>query len=93
MRTAEGMRTKKEIQDFEENLFDQLWYERSVNSEEYFGPQSEESRQIALDAQARLREKRADFKLPDNAYELGVLEGKLSALRWVLGDDWDNLDT
>ena len=26
-------------------------------------------------------------------FELGMLNGKLSALRWVLGDDWDMLDT
>jgi hypothetical protein len=29
----------------------------------------------------------------DSGYELGFWEGKLSALRWVLGDDWDFLDT
>jgi hypothetical protein len=23
----------------------------------------------------------------------GMINGKLSALRWVLGDDWDMLDT
>jgi hypothetical protein len=28
-----------------------------------------------------------------NDFDWGMLNGKLSALRWVLGDDWDNLDT
>lgn len=26
-------------------------------------------------------------------FEWGMINGKLSALRWVIGDDWDNLDT
>jgi hypothetical protein len=26
-------------------------------------------------------------------FEWGMLNGKLSALRWVIGNDWDNLDT
>jgi hypothetical protein len=30
---------------------------------------------------------------PWSDFDWGMINGKLSALRWVLGDDWDMLDT
>ena len=29
----------------------------------------------------------------DDGYDRGIIDGKLSALRWVLGEEWDFLDT
>ena len=31
--------------------------------------------------------------LPESDFDFGMINGKLSALRWVLGDEWDMLDT
>jgi hypothetical protein len=48
----------------------------------------------ALKAAAKV-EKRFGLKNlgPWDDFEWGMLNGKLSALRWVLGDEWDMLDT
>lgn len=48
----------------------------------------------ALKAAARVEEEYGVKNLgPWSDFEWGMLSGKLSALRWMLGDDWDMLDT
>lgn len=48
----------------------------------------------ALKAAAKVEKKYGVGNLgPWTDFEWGMINGKLSALRWVLGDDWDNLDT
>lgn len=50
--------------------------------------------EMALKAAARVEKKRGLDKLgPWNDFEWGMINGKLSALRWIMGDDWDMLDT
>ena len=50
--------------------------------------------QAARKAAARVEKKRGLENLgPWTDFEWGMINGKLSALRWVLGDEWDFLDT
>ena len=43
--------------------------------------------------EAKYGGKKAMLKLVKTDFHWGLLNGKLSALRWVLGDEMDNLDT
>ena len=49
---------------------------------------------MALKAAARVERRYGKKNLgPWDDFEWGMINGKLSALRWVLGDEWDMLDT
>jgi hypothetical protein len=48
----------------------------------------------ALKAAAKVEKKYGVENLgPWDDFDWGMINGKLSALRWVLGDEWDMLDT
>lgn len=47
----------------------------------------------ALAAAGKVEARRPNDLGPWTDFEWGMINGKLSALRWVLGDDWDMLDT
>ncbi len=47
----------------------------------------------ALAAAEKVEDKYGDDLGPWTDFEWGMINGKLSALRWVLGDEWDMLDT
>ncbi|WP_439478366.1 PIN domain-containing protein [Brevundimonas sp.] len=59
-------------------------------------PQDLMSRQTwegALAAAKKVEARRPNDLGPWTDFEWGMINGKLSALRWMLGDDWDMLDT
>jgi hypothetical protein len=50
--------------------------------------------ELALKAARRVEQKYGKKNLgPWDDFDWGMVNGKLSALRWVLGDEWDMLDT
>jgi hypothetical protein len=51
------------------------------------------ARAAARRVEAKYGGKAAMRKYYKDDFEWGMMNGKLSALRWVLGDDWDMLDT
>jgi hypothetical protein len=90
----EEPRNWDEIRTAEEELFDRIWYQRSVNHEYDGGIDVETHRRIAGPGRSRVEAKYGVENLgPYTDFEWGMLNGKLSALRWVTGSEWDFLDT
>ncbi len=91
-------RTQDEVLSAIERFVDQIWYNRHqmlkdrvaskeqiVNAEIWKG---------ALQSAKRIEKKYGKENLwHDSDFEWGMVNGKVSALRWLLGDEWDTLDT
>jgi hypothetical protein len=96
---AEDPRRLDEILAAEQEMFDRVWYDRSMFHEQKALDDGDDAevkreRQIAGSARARVEETYGVENLsPYDKFEWGMINGKLSALRWVLGSEWDFLDT
>lgn len=86
----------------EEEFFDRIWYDRKLVLQENIKEGIErkstpEIKKVMRAAMLRVEKKYGGKKAIRDYYksdfEWGMMNGKLSALRWVLGDDWDMLDT
>ena len=102
------MRNKQKLIEIERELELKVWYDRhqllkarvenrdELLVEKYAGPGtiSREIWEGALESAKRVEE---EFGLenigPYEDFEWGMLNGKLSAVRWMLGEEWDTLDT
>lgn len=92
------IRTIEAILKAEEEFFDKVWYDRhqlltqlvragkkKVHPDIWKG---------AINAAKKVEMKRGKKNLgPHTDFDWGMINGKLSALRWVLGEEWDTLDT
>lgn len=90
----EEPRRLDEIQAAEQEFFDRISSQRAIyhvyrNSD---GPSTQEQETQLDERQARLEQLYGDAG-PYSDFEWGMVNGKLSALRWVLGSEWDFLDT
>lgn len=89
-----------EISAAEQELFDRVWYHRSLQREyrllnEGRVEEAERNFRIARAGRGRVEAKYTEPGQlgPYTDFDLGMLNGKWSALRWVLGAEWDFLDT
>lgn len=94
----EMTRSIEEIAAAEDETCDRIWYDRHqvLVAEAAERQMCPECAGLAGGEHAARRleeEYGADDLGPYDDFEWGMLNGKLSALRWVLGDEWDMLDT
>jgi len=95
----EEPRTFAEILEAEREFFDKVWYVRKLimfekieDGEEE--PLTDEMHEHVRSAMRAIEEHYgAENVGPWDDWEWGFVHGKLSALRWVLGSEWDFLDT
>lgn len=82
------LRPESDVLAAEDEFFHRLWYYRTLASA------SRTAGDLAV-AEDKLREVEAKYTdlVTEDPFALGMVHGKLSALRWVLGNDWDMLDT
>jgi len=98
MEYCEEPRSIEEIVEVTEEFLDKIWFDRHLslryrieNGMETVNPDIWKG---ALQSAQQVIEKYGEENLgPYSDFEWGMLNGKLSALRWVLGDEWDMLDT
>lgn len=96
----EEPRRLDEIQNAEQEFFDHIWYQRSLAHEWTFEDSRDQVgladlRRVAGPGRRRVEEAYGGPQNlgPYDDFEWGKLNGKLSAVRWVLGSEWDFLAT
>jgi len=92
------VRSEEEVYLALERLVDQIWYNRHQGLKERVAKKettvAPDIWKGALAAAKKIEKKYGKENLWHKSdFEWGMLNGKVSALRWLMGDDWDMLDT
>jgi Restriction endonuclease len=99
--THEPIRSIEEILKAENEFMDRIWYDRKLvllqklrDGTETITPDIKKGMLASMKRiEAKYGGRRALRTYYKDTFEWGMMNGKLSALRWILGDDWDMLDT
>jgi hypothetical protein len=86
-------RSPEEIAAAEHMFFEKVWYERHQFLEQKKDVCEPNVHDMACQAAREIEAKYPGELGPYTDFEWGLINGKLSALRWVTGDEWDMLDT
>jgi hypothetical protein len=93
-------RNDKAILEAEKEFMDVIWYDRKLvlqqnvkEGKETIDPEIKKGMLAGMRAVEKKYGKKKLRNYYHDDFEWGMLNGKLSALRWVLGDEWDMLDT
>ena len=93
------MRKIKQIVKERDIACDQVWYDRhQVGMQKRYpkekDPESRKAYQHGEKVAKKMEKKYGKKNLgPYDDFDWGKINGRLETLRWVLGDDWGNLDT
>jgi hypothetical protein len=98
--SEEEPRTLAEIIEAEQEFFDKVWYVRSIAHDDDERELPGEIRTGMMASRERVEAEygRDELWKPigpghEEAWQYGYISGKLATLRWVLGSEWDFLDT
>lgn len=96
--SLQEMRTINEVVEAANEFCDKIWFDRHLSLkfriERGLDTCDEVIWKCALKSAQDVIEKYGEENLgPYSDFEWGMLNGKLSALRWILGEEWDMLDT
>jgi hypothetical protein len=95
------LRTEREIAEAEHELWDRVWYyrhkvrmSRTILPKDRNGPSDPGVAKMTLEIMKKKRRQygRSIGRIMSD-FDWGYMQGKFSALRWTLGDEWDFLDT
>ena len=94
------LRNEEDIHAASEECFDKIWWNRHrlwlhriESGDEKLTDQQKPIFAKAVSEAKRIEDKYGVDKLKVDDFEWGMINGKLSALRWVTGAEWDSLDT
>ena len=83
-------RTQKEIEQALEEAEAKVWYDRNAMLESKRDVPHPDATKAAKEIEEKYGEENVG---PYTDFEWGELCGKLSTLRWLMGNEWGNLDS